>query len=541
MGDDIDVDIGEDIHNQQPLPLPRSQTVTSTQSSSSLTTVQNKQAPSRRTSTKFDWTRYNDVFAKYLQTSTEPYVPDTSDSVAYRPFQVSETISREKRRKKDRKKMDRVEQLERMQTERFQQRSSCHITRTKRTKGIPAERFGLWLSNLKEEWRAKRAARKLRLDNEEFSPLLLPDAIIDDDFQDALDVLEEPDTFDLDLALIDENYGMSLSPDEDDIPEFHDENSFDLINEGDACRAAEDFISSLPECTGEELEQHVDCSKSITDTELLPVQYAPRYENRKQDKATQLQLAERKAEESFAALVRTVSINEEKKRMQAEKDKSEVIKVNALLTALPPKNSSIWSRREYNRVHQQATRNRKKHKEQEHENRVDELRYQQLSYILAIAGNKQDDVNPPQITELLKRRSLDNIRGIESISVILPTIPPIQDVKKRNRVHAQRSRDKQKMKMEKMKELIEQLERENTLLSEHAKDQNIPVSGLIEASSTRPAATDEVKAADQVSLPKKKRKSTDMADTEKPLHSVAHYPLRNLYLRRSYPGTVERT
>jgi len=178
-----------------------------------------------------------------------------------------------------------------------------------------------------------------------------------------------------------------------------------------------------------------------------------------------------------------------------EKDKSEVIKVmDALLTAVEEGKDSIWSaeeqrhkgypsaifrRRESNRVYAQATRDRKKHRNEESERRINELRNQQLSYILAIAGNlKQDDTTAvvnPQITELLKRRSLDNIRGNESISVILPKLPPIQDVRERNRLHAQRSRDKKNMEVKKMKELIEQLESENALLSGHAKDRNIPV------------------------------------------------------------------
>ena len=168
---------------------------------------------------------------------------------------------------------------------------------------------------------------------------------------------------------------------------------------------------------------------------------------------------------------------------------------------------------ERNRLHAQATRNRKKQREEENERRVNELRYQQLSYVLAIAGNLMQDDNTavvnPQIIELLKRRSLDDIRGIESISVVLPILPSTT-VAERNRLSAKRSRDTRREKNKQVVEMKEKLERENALLLDHAKDRNIPVGELKEISSTRPAATDEEKAVDKDKT-KKKRKSTDIA------------------------------
>jgi len=374
-------------------------------------------------------------------------------------------------------------------------------------KGIPAERFGPWLCNLKEEWSAKRAARKLRLDNEEFSPLLLPDAIIDDDFQDALDVLEEPDTFELDLALIDEDYGMSLSLDErskplDMLPRSSEtsniarqgsESSFDFIDKDDTCCAAEDFvvslpesmatedfINSLPEYTEEKLEQYIDCSKSITDPGLLldleplPVQYVP---------STQKLLRKRVQAERKAEKARLLA--EEQAKEKAEKAKSEVMRVMDALVLdivkvvedgqLPTSILATKEKtRERNRLHADVSREREKQRNQDCETLLNALRQEQLNFIRLVKANKtsQDDNDSTEVEEFMKRESLEDIPKVNThiseskIGIPLPENGAPLDV--RNRINARRYRKKKNIMTERVKAMINQLERENTLLLEYA-------------------------------------------------------------------------
>ena len=133
--------------------------------------------------------------------------------------------------------------------------------------------------------------------------------------------------------------------------------------------------------------------------------------------------------------------------------------------------------RERNRLHAQASRLRKKQKNQVLVDSVNKLRQEQLCHIQAIADSStssQDDiVANAQVQELLlRRKSLNDIPSIAGIHISESEIeikeaPHYVVPQERERVRAKRDRERDNIKKRKTEELIEQLESENALLLEH--------------------------------------------------------------------------
>ena len=135
--------------------------------------------------------------------------------------------------------------------------------------------------------------------------------------------------------------------------------------------------------------------------------------------------------------------------------------------------------RERNRLHAQASRLRKKQKNQVLVDSVSKLRHQQLCHIQAITDSStgQDDIvatmGNAQVQELLlRRKSLEDIPSIADIHISESEIdikeaPHNESRQERERVNAKRYRKIEKIKTRKTEELIEQLESENALLLEH--------------------------------------------------------------------------
>jgi len=133
--------------------------------------------------------------------------------------------------------------------------------------------------------------------------------------------------------------------------------------------------------------------------------------------------------------------------------------------------------RERNRLHAQASRLRKKQKNQALVDSVNKLRQEQLCHIQAIADSStssQDDiVANAQVQELLlRRKSLNDIPSIAGIhisesEIAIKEAPHYVVPQERERVRAKRYRKMKKIKNRKTEELIEQLESENALLLGH--------------------------------------------------------------------------